>query len=743
MSRLVYKYWAQNRNEALPIGNGRIGALIYGNPYCDTLSLNEETLWSGGPEGEIDPYDGHTIAEMQQLLSKKQYAAAEDLGDRKLMRGVRTQTYLPFGQLHFEVSHQHLLEVVDYCRELDLDTAVLTSHAQIHSRANSLDDSEVFVNHTKEVFTSLADDVLVYRFESDTPINCFVRLEPRLNAQVSYVNQEIYAVGRCPTAFNEYDSQNILQEDAEQESIPFAARIGFVTDGRVGGQGCSMAIYGATQITLLLSIATGFNGYDKLPVSEGRDYEAICIEKLKNVKNLPYETLKARHIAAYQSQFCRTKLVIDGADQSHIPTDERLKALQCGAEDPTLATLLFDYGKYLTISASQPGGQPSNLQGIWNEDAVAPWNSNYTLNINTQMNYWATEIMDLPECHMPLMEMTKELAARGNNYGLRGWCVAHNTDLWRFNRMATCYSMYGLWDMGGVWLARHIYDHFCYTKDLAFLKEYMEVLRGVYDFLEDRLIENNEGYLILSPSTSPETTYISDGKACSVTASAAMDIQIIDDYLSYMPQLECLMGGNADKYTAMQQKLLPLKVSADGALLEYGEELPETPDAHQHLSHLYGIYPGNTIKQGTPLYEAARKALDDRMAKGGGNNGWANIWAGLCYARFGDGERAFERLNSMLKRTVYPNLLNICPPFQIDGNYGVCALICEMLLHSETDGYELLPALPAQWKSGQVEGFRTRTGERLSFSWKNGTVYDLKVEKHTETRRNSDASNQG
>ncbi len=727
MAKLWYKGWAQNRNEALPVGNGRLGGMLYGNPFVDTVSLNEETLWSGSPEGEIAPYDMAVIEKAQQLLAEKKYAQAEQLLDEKLMRGVRTQTYLPLGKLLFEVSHQHLLEVKDYRRELDLDTAVYTSQAKIHSRANSLDDSELFVTHKKEVFASLADDVLVYRFESDTPITCLVSLEPQLEAAVSYANHQIYALGKCPTAYNEYDKENILMQEADKESVPFAVRVGFVTDGRVNGQGRSIAVHGAKEITVLLSVATGFNGYNKLPISQGKDYEKLCRETLEKAKAIPYERLKSRHIAAYQNQFCRTKLTVDGEDRSHIPTDQRLTRVQAGEDDPTLGALMFDYGKYLTISSSQPGGQPTNLQGIWNEEAIAPWNSNYTLNINTQMNYWATETMNLPQCHMPLMEMTKELAARGNNYGLPGWCTAHNTDLWRFNRMATKYSMYGLWDMGGAWLARHIYDHYCYTRDLDFLKEYMPVLRGVYDFLEGRLTENEEGYLILSPSTSPETTFLDGETACSVTGSAAMDLQIIDDYLAYMEELEPLVGGKTARYTAMRKKMLPQKISQSGQLLEYGADLEETPDSHQHLSHLYGIYPGNTIKEGTPLYDAARKALDARMEKGGGNNGWANIWAGICYARFGDGEKAYERVVSMLKRTVYPNLLNICPPFQIDGNFGVCALISEMLLHSETDGIQLLPALPKQWQSGAVEGFKTRTGETVSFRWENGKVLDLQI----------------
>ncbi len=729
MAKLWYENWAQNRNEALPVGNGRLGGMVYGNPFCDSISLNEETLWSGGPEGPVEPYDMAVIEKSRQLLANKQYAEAEKLLDEKLMRGVRTQTYMPLGNLSFEVSHQHLLEVSDYRRELDLETAVFSSQAKIHSRANSLDDSEVFVCHKREVFSSLADDVLVYHFESDTPISCFVSLDLKLEGQVSYANHRIYATGRCPTAYNEYDRENILCQDPDKESVPFAVQVDFLTDGRVNGQGRSIAVYGAKEITVLLSVATGFNGYDKLPISQGKDYENICRQTLAAAKAFSYQELKQRHIDAYQEQFCRTKLTIDGPDMSDVPTDRRLQAVQAGKDDPTLGALMFDYGKYLTISSSQPGTQPTNLQGIWNEDLLAPWNSNYTININTQMNYWATETMNLPECHMPLMEMVRELADRGNNYGLPGWCTAHNTDLWRFNRMATRYSMYGLWDMGGVWLARHIYDHFCYTRDMEFLKSYMDVLRGVYDFLNSRLVANAEGYLILSPSTSPETTYLDGSAECSVTGSAAMDIQIIDDYLAYMLELEPLVGGDTARYQQMRSKLLPQKLSAEGMLLEYGEELEETPQSHQHLSHLYGIYPGNTIKEGTALYEGARKALIDRMEKGGGNNGWANIWAGICYARFGDSEKAYERLNAMLRRTVYPNLLNICPPFQIDGNFGVCALIGEMLLHSETDSIQLLPALPKQWQSGSVEGFRTRTGETVSFRWEKGKIVDFQRNK--------------
>lgn len=728
MSKLFYRNWAQNRNEALPLGNGRIGAMIYGNPFKDILSLNEETLWSGSPEGPIEPYDPSVISQARALIAEHKYPEAEELLDSKLMRGVRTQTYLPLGALTFELNHQRLLDVANYRRELDLSKAIHTVETAIHCRQNSIDARMETVQHRKESFVSLADDVLVYRFESDNPITVSVSLDLKLPGQIRYAGGRICASGRCPTAYNEYDPDNVLPLDPSEESIPFTVCVGFVTNGSIRGEGQSISLRGATEVTVILSVATGFAGYNRLPQSEGADHAAICEKKLASAMAQPYHVLKQRHEALYTEQYSRTEISIGDGSLDDLPTDERLLRVKTGKEDPGLAAILFDYGKYLTISASQPGGQPTNLQGIWNEDAVAPWNSNYTLNINTQMNYWGTETMDLPQCHLPLMDMIRELAQKGNNYGYRGWCTAHNTDIWRFNRMATRYSLYGLWDMGGVWLARHIYDHYRYTLDLEFLRDHMDNLRGIFDFLEDRLTENADGHLLLSPSTSPETRYLWDEKYCSVTGSAAMDIQIIDDYLQYMQELEPLVGGCPERYRKMQQKLLPLQISNDGVLLEYGEELTETADCHQHLSHLYGLYPGNTIHPGTPLWDAARKALDKRMDKGGGVNGWANIWAGLCYARLGDGGKANERLRFMETDTVYPNLLNICPPFQIDGNFGVCALICEMLVQGDSNNYQLIPAIPKSWREGYVRGLKLPGGKKLSFSWKNGIPFDIQIQ---------------
>lgn len=726
MSKLMYKKWADNRNEILPVGNGRIGAMIYGNPLCDVLSLNEETLWSGGPEPEIEPYDMEVITASQKLLAEKKYEEAEKLLDEKIMRGVRSQTYMPLGKLSFELCHNRIVGVGDYKRELDLKNGVYSAQAGIVIRS-ALNINEETVTNKTECFVSLTDDVLVYHCYSENPVSATISLDLKLCSEISYGNKEIFAVGRCPTAFDEYNKENILPTEEGKASVPFALKAGFNTDGNLRTEGKGIAVYNAKEITIIISVATGFNGYNKNPLTEGKDCIIECNEKLHNAMQLSYDELKSRHISKFSEQFSRSEIKIDGEDKSDIPTDERIRRFKNGEEDLTLINLLFDYGKYLMISSSQPGGQPSNLQGIWNEDILAPWNSNYTLNINTQMNYWATEAMNLPECHLPALTMVKELAERGNNYGLKGWCTPHNTDLWRFNRMATRYSKYGLWDMGGAWMARHIYDHFSYTQDFDFLKEYINVLRGIYDFLNDRLIENENGKLILSPTTSPETSYIYDGKKGAVSHTAAMDIEIIEDYLIYMAELEKILGNSTEKYDIMREKLCPLKISKDGRLLEYVDELEPTPDTHQHISHLYAIYPGTTIKEGTPLFEAARKELDDRTSKGGAHNGWANIWTGLCYARFKDGKKAYERLLFMLNYTIYPNMFNICPPFQIDGNFGICALICEMLLQGDSENYTLLPAIPENWKSGKVRGLKLRGGKSVSFSWKDGKVYDLVI----------------
>ena len=727
MSKLWYESWAQNRNEALPVGNGRVGALVYGNPYRDTLSLNEETLWSGAPYGEEPPYDSAVLEKARQLIAQKEFSQAETYLNENLMKGIRSQTYLPLGKLSWELKHNHLMGVLSYRRELDLQQGILSSVAEILCRQNSLDDRQEVMTQKKTYFVSLTEDVLVVHLESDRAISSNLSLDLQLPGTVTYKGQTLTAKGRCFTFFDENDRENSLQFDENKESVPYAVAVGIQTDGHVYGEGATTAIYGAKEVTVILSIATGFNGYDKQPISQGKDYEKQCMETLERAMAIPYEELKRRHIAFYKSQYDRSEVCIEGENRDHIPTDRRLALAQRGEEDVTLAQVLFDYGKYLMISSSQPGGQATNLQGIWNEEALAPWNCNYTLNINTQMNYWAAELVALPECHLPLMELTRELAQRGNAYGLSGWCTPHNTDLWRFNRMATRYAMYGLWDMGGLWLARHIYDHYCYTLDKDFLEKYIDVLRGVYDFLADRLTEDAEGYLILSPSTSPETMYLHQGQVCSVTGTAAMDLQMIEDYLAYMQELEDVLGGDTRRYAAMAKKLRPQVISQEGKLLEYGEELQETEDQHQHLSHLYGIYPGSSIHKGTALYDAARKALDDRMARGGGNNGWANIWAGLCYARFADGEKAYESIQRMITHTLYPNLLNICPPFQIDGNFGVSALVCEMLLQSDKTGIHTLPALPKAWKKGYVRGLKIRGGATVSFRWEDGKVFDLQI----------------
>lgn len=723
MSKLWYKKPAVDWNEALPIGNGRIGGMVFSDPEHDMIYLNEETLWSGSPNKSDYMYDKNKLAEIRTHIKNKAF----DISDKMIsdmMPGKRTELYLSPGIL--KISDDSLEEnpFTDYKRELDLSTAVIKSQYTLYSSVSP-------IAYEREYFTSLADDIMAVRIKTNS--NCLSAcavLDLRLPGNtVVYGGDTVYAEGRAPTDFDEaQENDNPFSINPDKESIPYAIKIKVLTDGKILNSETSIRVLKASYLTLIYSIATGFNGYDKQPISEGKPFREICAEKLENALRYSFDELKQRHINAYKKQYDRTELCIDGENYDNIPTDERITNVSNGTVDNKLTQLLFDYGRYLTISSSQPGGQPSNLQGIWTKDLISPWHSNYTVNINTEMNYWAVEQTGLSECHMPLIEMVRELFEKGNHYDYGGWCCSHNTDLWRFNTEATKGVCWGYWHMGGFWMARHIYEHYCFTRDIEFLRKYLPVLEGIYDFLHDWMIEDDNGMLTTCPSTSPENSFIYNGIKVSAAEGSAMDLSIIADYLGYMTELMQILEKDSSKYEDMLSRLKPLKIGSDGRILEYGEEFEEAEPGHRHISHLYGIYPANTIKQGTALFEAAKKSLEYRLANGGGHTGWSNAWIANVYARFHDGEKANLHIINMFKKSIYPNMLDAHPPFQIDGNFGICAAICEMLLQSQNGKTEVLPALPNAWKSGYVKNMHTRQGKTVSFKWKNNVAYDISEE---------------
>ena len=460
-----------------------------------------------------------------------------------------------------------------------------------------------------------------------------------------------------------------------------------------------------------------------MPVSEGKEYVKLCREKLLKAEALGYEELLKRHVTEYQRYFDRMSIKIDGEDYEHLPTDVRIRKAAEGTVDNQLVTLLFDFGRYLSITSSQPGTQPANLQGIWSNTIMPPWHSNYTMNINLEMNYWHVETCDLPECHLPLLTMIKELRERGNTFGLRGWSAWHNSDLWRFHCEATKDPLWGYWQMGGAWLCRHIWEHFAHTGDREFLQEYYPIVEEAAWFMEDWMYENKDGWLTTCPSTSPENRFRQEGVRCCVCEGSAMDMEIIKDLYDKLIRMGTILGKDVSHYQEILKKLKPLKVGTDGRLLEWGEELEECDLGHRHISHLYGFFPADVMSL-EEYGDVVRKTLQTRLENGGGHTGWSNAWIANIYARLGDGEGVMKHIRNMFAKSIYPNLLDAHPPFQIDGNFGICSAVCEALMQSHEGKISLIPALPKEWKSGEVQGMVARTGEKISFRWKNGEIIE-------------------
>ena len=718
MGRLWYNKCADVWDEALPVGNGRIGAMVYGSALCDRLQLNEETLWSGNP---TFMNKNHTMDEMlaiRSLVKRGEYDKADELA-AKTMFGAATQHYVSYGNMFVEMLFGNGLKqykagagveshIKDYCRELDLDTGIVRTTFKVN-------DFDI----TKECFVSLADDVLVMNVYSagGKGFDLHVYTAPELEASTTAKKGLLTTMGRCPCECDDFGNQIY----DERESIHFCNRIALVGSKYTHGGGGGLWIH-ADKVTVIMSLKTSFNGFDKMPVSEGKEYVNASLETLEAAKKYSYEELRARHISEYKKLYDRVEIGFDCEKYDDEPTDLRIVKAGEGREDLSLVKDLFDFGRYLTICANAKGTQPANLQGIWNYHVMSPWRCNYTMNINTEMNYWPTETVNLPECHMPLMNMIKELASKGNRIGLSGWCSWHNSDIWRFNVEASNGPMWGFWPMGGFWCVRHIWEHYIHTQDKAFLEKMYPIMVGAVDFLDDWMYENENGKLVTCPSTSPENNFLYNGRECAVCEASAMDMSIIHDLLSKTVKASKVLGKDAERFENMLGRLEKVKIGEDGRILEWGRALEESEPGHRHVSHLYFLYPSDIFN--TQEYkDAARKTLDFRMSHGGGHTGWSNAWISALYARLGDGEKAAWHIRNMFKNSIYLNMLDSHPPFQIDGNFGITAAICEMLVQSHDGNVKLLAAIPKAWeKGGFVRGFKIRDGRTLSFEWKDGKV---------------------
>jgi alpha-L-fucosidase 2 len=727
---LWYDKPAGSWTEALPVGNGRLAAMIYGGTEKETIQFNEETLWSGQPHDYAHPGAYQYLSKIRQLLWEAKQDEATRLGNEQFMsQPFGQQCYLPFGNVLMSFpSHEN---ATNYQRKLDLEDAVTTVIYEVEG-----------VKFKRETFSSAPDQAIIIRLESskNRALNFSIALDsPHSGNTVSVVGDEIILKGKANNYPKELD---FIGNPYPESKLTFEARLKVVNEGGAIVQSeKEIKVENAKKVTLLLVAATSFVNYNDISANPSDR----CENYLKNLEGKSYESLKAEHIQDNQKLFNRVKLDLGSSEISKRPTNERLIYFKTD-EDPSLVSLLYQYGRYLLISSSRPGTQPANLQGIWNDRMAPPWDSKYTININTEMNYWPAEITNLSECTEPLIKMVQDLSATGQNvakehYNMNGWVTHHNTDIWR-GAAPINNANHGLWPSGGAWLSQHLMWHYQFTGDKEYLKNTAyPILKEASGFFAEYLVPDpkNPEWLVSGPSNSPELG--------GLVMAPTMDHQIIRELLANTIEAANILGVDSE-FAAMlnekRAKIAPNQIGQFGQLQEWLVDKDDPKDQHRHVSHLWGLHPGSEIHPLTTpeLAEACKVTLSHR---GDGGTGWSRAWKINFWARLLDGDHSFLLLKNLMvpsitqdtdmrdKGGLYLNLFDAHPPFQIDGNFGATSGITEMLLQShlrDENGdffQDILPALPSALSTGKISGIKGRGGFEFAIAWENGKLVSVDV----------------